>query len=280
MAGNIDEFTNGLTPEEQAELDKDEMANPDNGTADDTATVTPPDKTNDEEEEGSDPDKKPKAGEEADDEKTPFHKHPRWIAQRKKEEALEAELQEARAWREKYEPVIESVAKGGGEETTELPPIPDWFITAYGEDEELWALHLENEERLETEREERIIARIKSEQEESTTREQQDLQWVDDQLISVRENLQEGEPDFEDNELLKIVTDFRPSDEEGNLDFRAAYNILQKMKSAGTAPAPKPKNGSIVDKKNLAAHVIPSSSEPDTEHVASNEEFANGNKPW
>ena len=278
MAGNIDEFTNGLTPEEQAELDKDEMANPGNGTADDTATATPTEKKNDEEEDGSDPSKtKPKSDE--DENNLPFHKHPRWIAQRKKEEALEAELQEAREWREKYEPVIESVAKGGGEETTELPPIPDWFITAYGEDEELWALHLENEERLEAEREERIIARIKSEQEESTTREQQDLQWVDDQLASVRENLQEGEPDFEDNELLKIVTDFRPSDEEGNLDFRAAYTILLKTKSAG-APAPKPKNGSIIDKKNLAAHVTPSSSEPETEHIASNEEFANGNKPW
>lgn len=278
----MDEFDNGFTPEEQEALEKGEKvettANPVGDEEKETPTATPTEEKTEEGETGSEPEKKPKSDE--DEDKLPFHKHPRWIAQRKKEEALERELQEERAWREKYEPVLEKISTSGGDEETELPPIPDWFITAYGEDEELWALHVENETRLEQEREDRIVARLKAEKEEESSREAQDLQWVEDQLASVRDNLQEGEPDFDDNALLKVITDFRPSDEDGNLDFRAAYNILQRMKADGTAPAPKPKNDSTSDKKNLAAHVTPSASETETEHVASNEDFANGEKPW
>lgn len=280
MAGSIEDFENGMTDEELAALEEEgTMANPGNGTADETAAATPPEKTNDDEEDGSQPVKKAKVAddEEDDDSKTPWHKHPRWIAQRKKQEALEAELQEQREWREKMEAQLQQ--RTGAEEDEELPPIPSWFIEAYGDDAELWALHVENETKREAEAEERILARLQARQQEESGREEQSLQWVDDQLAEVRENLADGEPDFEDNALLKIVTEFRPSDQEGNLDFRAAYNILQKMKPIVEAPAPKPKNGTI-DKKNIAAHVIPSSSEPEDEVIASNETFQNGDKPW
>ena len=63
---------------------------------------------------------------ESEEDKLPFHRHPRWIAQRKRLEADEAELKELREFREKAEPFLKE------KESTEVK-LPDWWSSAYGD---------------------------------------------------------------------------------------------------------------------------------------------------
>lgn len=263
----MEEFENGLTEEENKALigEPEAVANPEGEEEKETPAVPPAEEKTNEEEEGSDPENTP-------EEKLPFHKHPRWIAQQNREKALEAEIAALR------ETVETRIAPQDDEETEELPEMPEWFVAAYGDDPELWEQYLAIEEQKEAEREERILQRIAERTSQKADEEKASLEWVDTQLASVRENLQEGEPDFDDNALLKVVTDFRPSDEEGNLDFRAAYEILQKMGNA--APVTKTEgNGSIQDKKRLASHTPGSGGEPNAETVTTSEDLAK-DRPW
>lgn len=297
MAG-IDDFENGMSDEELKALDKDDTptANPENGDGEGTPTVPPTEeKTNEEKEdgEGSEPKKTP------EEFKGTFHTHPRWIAREKKlkeyeerDRAREAELAELRG---KLDIVSDSIASARqAQEDGEEVKIPEWFVTLYGEDEEAYLKYLEAEEARLADFEEKAIKRIETRREtaarEAEEREAADLKWVDDSLDALRTELQEDQlEDFdtmskEDQEsftrdVLRIVRDYTPTDEDGNIDFRKAYNILQNEKAAEAAKAdPKPKN-SVQDRKRLAGRA-PSANEPNTEEVASNETFARGDKPW
>lgn len=262
----MEEFENGLSEEENKALIGDEtVANPEGEEEKETPAVPPADdKTNEEE-------TVPPTENKDEEEKLPFHKHPRWIAQQNREKALEAEIAALRE-------TVETRIAPQEEETEELPEMPEWFAEAYGDDPELWEKYITIENQKETEREERLLARMEERTSQRAEEEKKSLEWVDTQLASVREGLQEGEPDFDDNALLKVVTDFRPSDEEGNLDFRAAYNILQKMGTA--APVTKTEgNGSIQDKKRLASHTPGSGGEPTAETVTTSEDLAK-DRPW
>lgn len=276
----MEEFENGLTEEENKALIGEPetvieevvpvvetVANPEGEVEKETPTVPPAEDKTNEKGEGSEPENTP-------EEKLPFHKHPRWIAQQNREKALEAEIA---AQNEKLAS-LESRIPVKEEETPQIPDMPEWFVAAYGDDPELWEKYYSIEAQKEIEREERLLAKIEERTSQKAEEEKKSLEWVDTQLASVRESLKDGEPDFEDNALLKVVTDFRPTDEEGNLNFRAAYDILQKMGTV--APVTKIEgNGSIQDKKRLASHTPASGGEPTIETVTTSEQLSN-DPPW
>jgi hypothetical protein len=83
------------------------------------------------------------------------------------------------------------------------------------------------------------------EQERKIQAQQQEEQkwnnWIDDQVESLKE---EGHQ-FDRNELLKTVLDYRPTDQNNNYDFKAALKILQLQK-------PKESNKSVAAKKAIA----------------------------
>lgn len=298
----IDTFDNGMTEEEMAELNGEnaQPVNPEptkieeeekDDTVEDNTTKpemaeekeTPPassteQKTDEEKETGSDPENTP------DENKLPFHKHPRWIAQRKKEEFLETQLAETNAKLEELQKQIKPAA----ELATDPVAIPEWFTELYGsddpeKDQAVYQKYLKAQEAEEEDRYKRFRERLDRETTEASEREKEDLEWVDSQIAHVRESLEEGQPDFDNNALLKIVWDYKPMKEEDGVlvpDFMAAYNILINMKSTSESPAPKPKDPAVEQKKKLAAHPTTASGESQTEGaIASNETLAL-DPPW
>lgn len=291
MAGSIDDFENSMDEEELDKLNnEDASANPDNGNEEEETSTVPPteEKLQDEEEgAGSDPEKQP------EEYKGPFHKHPRWIAREKRlkeyeerDRAREAELVELR---EKIGEVSQNIATAREEqEAGEEVTIPEWFVTLYGDDPDAYLAWLDAEEAKEQEREERLLKRMEDRKVEASQKEEADVQWVEDQLTSLQEELEEegletfdglSEEELKEfhNGVLRIVRDYIPTDEDGNISFRKAYNILQNEIAAETAKATKPKS-SVPDKKRLTSRA-PSAHESSTEEVASNETFQT-ERPW
>lgn len=300
---DIDNFENGMTEEEMAALEEenrqpvnpeapkeeDTTAKPESAEETETPSAAPTEQKTDEEATGSDPENPPKVevkdGDETpDDPKKPWHTHPRWIARENKMKALEKELEEQKAWRES----VESRLAPAPADDDAVLEIPDWFAELYGsedpeKDQQVYKRYLSARKAEEDQIVERVTGRVAAEQTQQTEQEKADLEWVDSELSAVRESMQDGDPAFEDNELLKVIKDFRPmKEEDGQLvpDFGAAYDILkmQKSKAPATPEPPKPKQPTQ-QKKDLAAHVPSAVSEPGTETVASNESLAL-DPPW
>lgn len=296
---DIDNFENGMTEEEMAALEEenrqpvnpetpkeeDTTAKPESAEETETPSAAPTEQKTDDNPEGSEPEKKPEPeGEKPEGKKMDFHDHPRWIARENKMKAQEKELNELKAWKES----VESRLAPAPADDDAVLEIPDWFAELYGsedpeKDQQVYKRYLSARKAEEDQIVERVTGRVAAEQTQQTEQEKADLEWVDSELSAVRESMQDGDPTFEDNELLKVIKDFRPmKEEDGQLvpDFGAAYDILkiQKSKAPATPEPPKPKQPTQ-QKKDLAAHVPSAVSEPGTETVASNESLAL-DPPW
>lgn len=306
--GDIDSFENGMTPEEMAALDEenrqpvnpvapvveeekdeeDASAKPVQAEETETPTATPTEEKTDEEEKGSDPEKQPNVTtpKEDDEDKLPFHKHPRWIAQQQKLKEKDEQIAKLIEAQERIETKLQSSDKTDQDE--QPLAIPDWFTELYGsddpeKDQEVYRRYLGAEKQREDELVTRATERIAAEKTQQAEKESADLEWVDSQIAAVREGLKDGEPDFEDNELLKIVRDYKPMKEEnGELvpDFGAAHGILKALKASPTAtPVVTKPAQATAQKKALAAHAPAAVSTPESDTVASNESLAL-DPPW
>lgn len=102
-------------------------------------------------------------------------------------------------------------------------PIPAWFANYFGTEaqaKEAWE-HLKPADLNALKAE--IRDDLRREQEAQTQSTQKWDRWVNDQVESLEE---EGET-FERNALLKVMDQYRPSDNEGNLDFRKGLELLR-----------------------------------------------------
>ncbi len=284
MAALDEENRQPVNPEPQIVEEKkegeDTTAKPVQAEEKETPTATPTEEKTEEKETGSEPKKQP------DEENLPFHKHPRWIAQQQKLKEKDQEIAELKAAQERIEARLQSSDKKVEDE--QPIAIPSWFQELYGsddpeKDQQVYRDYLAAEEARENERIERVKQSIAAEETQRSEREKADLEWVDNQIAAVREGLSETDPKFEDNELLKVIKDYRPMKEEnGELvpDFGAAYSILKALKSSGQAPAPAPKPvQQTAQKKALAAHTPSAVGEPEAGTIASNESLAL-DPPW
>ncbi len=139
--------------------------------------------------------------------------------------------------------------------------IPAWFANYFGTEaqaKEAW-------ENLKPVDRDSLKAEIRDELRREQQAESQSTQkwdkWVNEQVETLEE---EGET-FERNALLKVMDQYRPSDAEGNLDFRKGLELLRfkgepkgeaiEAKRKAGALATATKTGSAPDKKN---YVTPS----------------------
>ena len=151
---------------------------------------------------------KPEEGENTPEEE-PFHK--RW---EKHAENLKAELEA------KHQQDFETYKRELDEKYKRPEPsdskIPDWFKELYGENETAWQKYEEHEKAKEIEIETRMLHR----QEEAKRQTQQETErwnkWVDDEIGKLTA---EGKQ-FDRNELIKTMLDYRPTDESNNFDFK------------------------------------------------------------
>lgn len=160
-----------------------------------------------------------------EEEKLPFHKHPRWKEMYNKNKMLEEELSKMRGeFEEKVSRVEQRVAP---QETV----IPEDFIKLYGDNPEAFRLWQKQQSDLA----ERIKADIREEGERITSAERAALQegekYVEDSLTA----LEADGKVFDRNELMKFLLDLKekygtmPEDAEKNVDFARGLELMIAM---------------------------------------------------
>lgn len=172
---------------------------------------------------------KPAEGENTSDENVPFHKHPRWM---EREEEL-------KALRESNEATARELAelKTIAEETSKRLPtdtsIPEWFKELYGENATAWAKYSEHDQKQREEIKREVIEEQQKAAQQTTQEAAKWNKWVDDEIQKLKA---EGHQ-FDRNEFIKTMLDFRPTDETGSFDFKKGITIYEALKAKGEDPA-------------------------------------------
>ena len=192
----------------------------------------------------------PPADNSQDESKLPFHKHPRWKAMHDENAALKQSLQE---FMQSQRQVLERIAPPQVQ-APQQEQIPEWFVKAYGDDPQVWEAH----QTFMREQREAIKNDLLREQQEMQMRQTQEAQaqekWVDDSLAAVEQSygvkLQPGESTT--NEFIKFVIDFKPTDNEGNLDLVNGWKLFQEMRK----PQEQAKQAASQARKSLASSTM------------------------
>lgn len=164
-------------------------------------------------------------GENTPGDNVPFHKHPRWKEMHDRNKAMEAELSALRDFRESQEK--RSQETESQRDTSQTPKIPKWFSDIHGTNVEAWQEYLSGAAEQRNGAVQEAIRQIESKQQQQAQAQQQAQTYVDEQI----QTLKDVGHDFDNNELLKIVADYRPINEQGNWDFVKAHEILMLKKS-------------------------------------------------
>lgn len=223
----LDEVLDGLKiAKEQAIQPEPEKEEKDN------SSDSPAEENQKEDTQSSEGDKKEdKTSEDTQDAKDePFHK--RWEQQRNKlkrefDDELNSKLSEqAQQFEEKLQ------AFGKRDQTAQ---VPGWVKKIYGDSPE--GVDFYREWRQEQEQEmQQLKKQIYDESLQKATNEKKEQErwqgWVKSELDDL-----EGEGKaFDRNKLMKVATDYMPTDEEGNISFSKAYAIYEKLEALEAKP--------------------------------------------
>lgn len=181
---------------------------------------------------GNEPVKKePEGGENTPDDNVPFHKHPRWIERenelkslKEKEEENQRVIAELNSFKEEAQQKLQTIAPKDAN-------IPDWFVELYGDNATAWQKYEEHERKRELEIETNLLNR----QEQARKQSQQEAEkwngWVESEIAKLKD---EGK-EFDRNELIKTMLDYRPTDDKNNFDFKKGYAIYEALKGRSSA---------------------------------------------
>lgn len=170
----------------------------------------------------------------------PFHEHPRW-------KQLQDELKDLREFKDKAGDLpdkVEDIQKSQQSKTKELP---QWWVTLVGNDEAA-ATAFEQYDSYNQQQQASIkkeaIAEYEQQQQQASLEQKRWDKWVDDEVEALKS---EGNT-FDRNALLKVATEWQPTDEHGNVSLRKSLEIL-KMQESANKPAVKPNE----ERKKVAA---------------------------
>lgn len=161
----------------------------------------------------------------------PFHKHPRWI---KTQEEL-AELRKFKAENgpriETYEQVIARLTPKTDAQTVQ---VPEWFPKTGDKeaDERKYKEYMSYEAGVKAQIKQELLEESTKEAKEKAAEEKKWTDWVTTSL----DKLQDEGKKFDRNELQAVALKYLPSDEEGNIDFGKAYEIMTELKKIQPAP--------------------------------------------
>jgi hypothetical protein len=177
---------------------------------------------------------------EEDDNNIPFHKHPRFKQVIEEKNRLKEELEEMKAHMEEKFNNLETKQS--------LNEIPSWFVEMFGDNEAAWKVW-EKKEKADRENILKEAANLYEKQKAVTEEESQHWdQWVDDNVSSIPNIKNENDK----NELLKIMLDYKPTDDEGNLDFQKGYNIWKMSKKQNEVTQNKKEIADVTNSESSA----------------------------
>jgi len=190
-----------------------------------------------------------------DKDNLPFHKHPRW-------KKVMGELQELREFKE-------SSLKTPREEETKIPEMPKWFTDIYGENQEGWEAYVAQRQAEREEDRKAILSDIEKQKQEAESKVAEMDNWVDEQVLTLKEDPEIGE--FDRNKLLKVMLDYKPTDDDGNLDFYKGYELYEKLESKQPSGVNPDKTKTKI-KKSIASQTVKKSNSSDNSGVISSQD--------
>lgn len=169
----------------------------------------------------------------------PFHKHPRF-------KKIMEELKDLREKDEEKSSASSEAEKFKASSSDELPP---HWVALFGDDEKsakAWKIQQKHEEQLVAQAEERAINRIQESQKKEVAEQRKWERFIDDQLTTIEDTYDvdltsDKEPATKArNEILKIVSELSPKDDDGNvtsfIPFDKAYEIYELKKGSSKKP--------------------------------------------
>lgn len=183
------------------------------GKAEETSADSSTENNNGKEEEDAAASQLKKEDEEKD---IPFHEHPRFkeLVQTKNE--LKEKLEEASKTISELKTSFEK---------KEDEPIAGWFKELYGENEDAWKIYSAQTKRDREETKKEILKELEAKTNEEVENNVKWNNWRDSELSK----LEESGKKFDRNKLLKLMVDYKPTDNNGNLDFEKGYSLYEKL---------------------------------------------------
>lgn len=258
---NLDEFLTEVQHEGVPEQNQEEKKTPSESSTEETKEEKSPSSQGEEKteetketEEESKEESKDKSEEETKEteeskdsteteDKVPFHKHPRWKSMYEKNKDMAEVIDDLKAFKDEVQPKLKELTQAQQTQQT-----PSWFTDIAGDNPEAWTKYQAHE------------TALKKQIKEEFQQEQTDLQdkqkkeadkwtnWVEDSVQGLKD---EGLK-FDRNELMKVVVEYRPTDNEGNLDFKKGYEIMTKL----NAVQKNEKTQKVKEKKKVASQTM------------------------
>lgn len=200
------------------------------------------------------------------EEKLPFHKHPRWKAKQQEIESLKKSVDELLPFREEVQRLRQEFNQVSSQETTQ---IPQWFSAMFGDNYEAWKVWELKEKEDKVRLKQEIVQEYQAQQAEKQKEMDHWDKWIDNELTQLES---EGK-EFNKNELLKVIDEFKPIDEKGNWDFHKGFELLQMKKQL------EKKNDRSQARKQIASlSSSDSSSEEGSKNFVTNLDFQGGKR--
>ena len=155
----------------------------------------------------------PLEGDNTPEDKIPFDKHPRWRKLYAENKDMKARLEELESLKSQVEEVKQSIPQ--------REDVPEWFREAFGENPDLYRKYSDQRK---SEREE-MMASVR---EEMTRQSQEDRKW-EDWVKTQLKSLEDDGESFDRNELMKFASDYTVVGDDGNIDFKKALDLMNKV---------------------------------------------------
>lgn len=138
---------------------------------------------------------------------------------------LKEVVDQRNVYRDKYEALLEQQAtvKADAPQTQTSTAKPEWFKKYFGDDDEAWQGFQGMTSTAKEEAKREALQEIETKQTEAQETAKRANEWVEEQVSSLKET----EGDFDRNALFKVMDKYRPTDDQGNLDFKAGLEILR-----------------------------------------------------
>jgi len=167
-----------------------------------------------------------------------FHEHPAWLAS-------QDELKQLREFREKATPLLDDFASiRDTEAERKTKEIPAWFIDVFGENHEAWKKYQDYNVAEKKQLREEILRDIREQSQKKEENLKKWDKWIDDEVVSLTTNEEiqarakaigfdlsnEDQSKSFQNELLKVATEFQPSEDDRTISIKKSFEILELLK--------------------------------------------------
>jgi len=159
------------------------------------------------------------------DNTVPFHEHPRFKELISQKNEIKERFEEQTKQLEELKSLIANQSSQPTKEETNVDPE---LIPLLGDDPKI---HAQWKKVLQNERDQMLREFREQQSKEYQQQYEQQARWDNWVKESVSALKEQGKT-FDENKLLKIAIDYKPTDDQGNIDFYKAYEIMKALEPA------------------------------------------------